>query len=59
MERLWRTVKYEHVYLYDYTTAIELEKGLDQYFTFYNHERPHQNLSYRTPAEVHLQDLPS
>ncbi len=53
VERLWRTVKYEHVYLYDYASVIELEKGLDQYFTFYNHERPHQSLSYLTPAEVH------
>jgi len=59
VERLWRSVKYEHVYLYDYATVIELEKGLDQYFTFYNHERLHQSLSYQTPAEVHMQLLPS
>jgi putative transposase len=57
VERLWRTVKYEHVYLYEYATVIELEKGLDHYFTFYNYERPHQSLSYQTPAEVHLQLL--
>ena len=36
-------------------TVPELEKGLGEYFTFYNHERPHQSLSYQTPAEVHLQ----
>ena len=59
IERLWRTVKYEHVYLYDCAKVIELEKGLDQYFTFYNYERPHQSLSYQTPAEVHLKPIPA
>lgn len=54
VERLWRTVKYEHVYLHEYTTVPELEQGLRQYFTFYNHERPHRSLAYRTPAEVHF-----
>ena len=54
VERLWRSVKYEHVYLYEYETVPELEKGLHQYFTFYNHERPHQSLSYQAPAEVHF-----
>jgi putative transposase len=53
VERLWRSVKYEHVYLYEYASVPELEKGLEQYFTFYNYERPHQSLSYQTPAEVH------
>jgi len=53
VERLWRAVKYEHVYLTDYDTIPELEAGLHGYFTFYNHERPHQSLGYRTPAEVH------
>ena len=53
VERLWRSVKYEHVYLHEYTTVPELEQGLRQYFTFYNQERPHQSLAYRTPAEVH------
>jgi len=53
VERLWRSVKYEHVYLYEYASVPELEKGLEQYFTFYNHERPHQSLSYQTPADVH------
>ena len=55
VERLWRTVKYEHVYLYEHASVPELEKGLGQYFTFYNNERLHQSLSYQTPAEVHLQ----
>ena len=54
VERLWRTVKYEDIYLKDYTTVIELEQGLTHYFRFYNEERPHQALSYRTPAAVYL-----
>ena len=54
IERLWRSVKYEHVYLYEYAVVPELEKGLNNYFTFYNYERPHQSLAYQTPAEVHL-----
>jgi putative transposase len=53
VERLWRTVKYEHVYLHDYALVPELEKGLCEYFTFYNQERLHQSLAYQTPAEVH------
>lgn len=53
VERLWRSVKYEHVYLVDYDTVPELEAGLHRYFTFYNYERLHQSLGYRTPAEVH------
>lgn len=54
IERLWRSVKYEHVYLYEYAVVTELEKGLNNYFTFYNHERPHQSLAYQTPVEVHF-----
>jgi len=54
VERLWRTVKYEHIYLHEYTSVLELEKTLEQYFTFYNYERLHQSLSYRPPAEVHF-----
>jgi putative transposase len=53
VERLWRTVKYEDIYLKDYATVPVLEAGLERYFTFYNYERPHQSLAYRTPAEVH------
>ncbi len=53
VERLWRTVKYEHIYLMDYAQVPELEAGLHGYFQFYNQERPHQSLGYRTPAEVH------
>jgi len=50
-ERLWRTVKYEDVYLRDYATPKETRAGLGSYFEFYNLERPHQALGYRTPAE--------
>lgn len=54
-ERLWRTVKYEDVYLKDYLTPREARQGLDQYLTFYNQERPHQSLGYQTPAQVYFQ----
>ena len=50
VERLWRTVKYEEVYLKDYTTVREARQGLGEYFTFYNHQRLHQALGYQTPA---------
>lgn len=54
VERLWRTVKYEDIYIKEYRTVPELEGGLDAYFGFYNHERPHQALEYRTPAELYF-----
>jgi len=54
IERLWRSVKYEDVYLKDYASVPELDAGLQDYFRFYNDERPHQSLEYRTPAEVHF-----
>ena len=53
VERLWRSVKYEDVYIRGYETVPELERGLAAYFRFYNTERLHQSLGYRTPAEVH------
>ena len=53
VERLWRSVKYEDVYLKGYEGVPELEGGLRAYFGFYNTERPHQSLDYRTPAEVY------
>jgi putative transposase len=58
IERLWRSVKYEHVYLFDYTSVPDLTTGLRDYFQFYNHERPHQSLAYLTPAEVHFAGQP-
>lgn len=53
-ERLWRTVKYEEVYLTEYASPREAHCGLSRYFQFYNHERPHQALDYRTPAAVYF-----
>ena len=52
VERLWRTVKYEEVYLKAYANATEARRELSAYFRFYNDQRPHQVLGYRTPAEV-------
>ena len=54
VERLWRSVKYEDLYLKEYASVPELEVGLEHYFHFYNHDRPHQSLQYQTPAEVHF-----
>jgi len=54
VERLWRSVKYEEVYLHDYATPREARQGLTRYFEFYDHARPHQALDYRTPAEVYF-----
>ena len=54
VERLWRTVKYEDIYLKQYRNGYELISGLRSYFDFYNHRRPHQGLDYRTPAEVYF-----
>jgi len=59
IERLWRTVKYEDIYLRDYQTVPELDHGLTAYFQFYNHERPHSMLRGKTPAEVHWASLPT
>ena len=58
-ERLWRTVKYEEVYLHDYTSPREARQALTRYFAFYNHERPHQSLDYQTPAEVYFHEAPA
>lgn len=55
-ERLWRTVKYEEVYLHDYDSPREARQGLTHYFEFYCHDRPHQALNYRTPAQVYFTD---
>lgn len=52
VERLWRSLKYEDIYLKDYETVPALHSGLAAYFTFYNEERPHQSLDYRVPADV-------
>jgi putative transposase len=54
IERLWRSVKYEEVYLKDYKTVREASEGLRRYFDFYNNERLHQSLEYRTPATLYF-----
>lgn len=52
-ERLWRSIKYEEVYLKAYETPKEARKGISNYVHFYNHERPHQSLGYQTPVSVY------
>jgi putative transposase len=54
-ERLWRTVKYEEVYLKDYANPREARQSINRYLSFYNLERPHQSLGYQTPAQVYAQ----
>lgn len=54
IERLWRTVKYEEVYLRDYSSAKEGKESLTVYFKFYNFERHHQALEYNKPAEIYF-----
>jgi putative transposase len=53
VERLWRSVKYEDIYLRGYETVPQLVEGLDRYFPYYNEERMHQSLEYRTPGSVY------
>jgi putative transposase len=55
IERLWRNVKYEYVYLHAPTNGKELWKGIHDYFTRYNYQRPHQSLNYLTPAQIYFQ----
>jgi putative transposase len=54
IERLWRSVKYEEIYLYDHRSLAETEQGLKRYFEFYNTVRVHQSLGYKTPEQVHF-----
>lgn len=54
IERLWRSVKYEKVFLEEFETVSDLTKGLKEYFNFYNYERPHQSFSRKTPAEIYF-----
>jgi len=53
IERLWRSLKYEEVYLREYRLVPEARTGIGSWFQFYNHERRHQSLGYRTPAELY------
>ena len=55
IERLWRTIKYEEVYISDYDSVEDAESSLEDYVEFYNYKRPHQSLNYLTPAEVYQQ----
>ena len=57
VERLWRSVKYEEVYLHDYETVGDARRGLGKYFSLYNDERLHQSLAYQTPAQVYCPGL--
>lgn len=54
IERLWRTIKYEYVYLHAVEDGVQLYDGLNKYFSFYNHQRPHQSLEYKTPGSCYL-----
>ena len=56
-ERLWRSVKYEEVYLKDYATVLEAKENIGNYFNFYNYERKHQSLNYKTPAEIYFENF--
>jgi putative transposase len=55
VERLWRTVKQENIYLNSYQTVSQTRTGLNEYFLFYNEKRRHQSLNYLTPEQVHFQ----
>jgi putative transposase len=57
VERLWRSVKYEDIYLRSYESGADCHRVLSSYFKFYSHERPYQSLDYRTPWEVHNSHL--
>ena len=57
IERLWRSLKYEDIYIKHYETVSDLKKGLTAYFDVYNHDRLHQSLDYKTPHEVFLKGL--
>jgi putative transposase len=53
VERLWRSVKYEDIYLKEYSSVQSVKDGIDKYFEFYNHERYHESLGYKRPADVY------
>ncbi len=56
VERLWRSVKYEEIYIHEYDSVTELKKSLKRYFQYYNYERPHQSFGDATPAEKYVGD---
>ncbi len=53
IERLWRSVKYEEIYINEFKSVDQLRKALKKYFDFYNYERPHQSFNGQTPAEMY------
>ena len=53
IERLWRSLKYECIYLHEFETVKELYSGLKEYFSYYNNERLHQSLQYQTPSMIY------
>ena len=53
IERFWRSLKYEDIYMKDYSNVKSLREGVEAYIKFYNNVRPHQSLGYRTPSEIH------
>lgn len=55
-ERLWRTIKYENIFIHDYKSPREAKAGIAEYFEFYNNRRKHQSLDYRTPAQLYFQN---
>jgi len=56
VERLWRTVKYEEVYLHNYLTVSDARRNINKYFLFYNTERIHESLGYKTPYEIYFKE---
>jgi putative transposase len=58
VERLWRTVKYEEVYLKSYVSLVDAHAQLDRFFRFYNERRPHSSLDGATPPEIHQATIP-
>jgi len=54
VERFWRSLKYEEVYIKSYSSVTEASLGIGNYIDFYNNQRPHQSFNYLTPAEVHF-----
>ena len=59
VERLWRSVKHEEVYLYAYASVSDAKRGLEKYFRLYNQNRPHSSLDDKTPDEFYFENLPA
>ena len=56
IERFWRSIKYEDIYLKNYESVVEAKTGIGKYIDFYNYQRPHQSLNYKTPAEIYYKN---